>query len=126
MAYVKNSKEIRFIFVGTAAFLIQFLLTWFLLSIGLRAALSVGGAFMVAFTVAYLAHKYWTFSSSVPHHRALPKYFAAQMLALSFSACIAELSAGLLLFPNGLTAVLATVGSALISFYLSSRWVFTQ
>ncbi|MDP1539522.1 MAG: GtrA family protein [Moraxellaceae bacterium] len=122
----KHSKETRFIFVGTAAFLIQFLLTWFFLSIGLRAAFSVGGAFTVAFIVAYLAHKYWTFSSSVPHHRALPKYFAVQMLALSFGALIAELFANFLLFPNGLTAIAATVGSALISFYLSSRWVFTK
>ncbi len=122
----KHSKEIRFIVVGTTAFLVQFLLTWYLLSIGIRAAVAVGGAFIVAFTVAYLAHKYWTFSSRVPHHRALPKYFAAQILALSSGVLIAELSASFLLFPNSLTAVAATVGSALISFYLSSRWVFTR
>lgn len=121
---LNKGKEIRFIIVGASALLIQLLLTWYLLSIGIRAAVSVICAFLVAFVFAYLAHKYWTFDSDAPHSRALPKYFLAQMLALTCGALLAELLVNLLAFPNSLIATLATVSSAMISYYLSSRWVF--
>ena len=41
---VKINKELRFIFVGGSTFVVQLLLTLFLLNIGVRAALAVGGA----------------------------------------------------------------------------------
>jgi putative flippase GtrA len=121
---LNTKKEIRFIFVGTSAFLIQLLLTWYFLGFGVRAAIAVAVAFIVAFTFAYLMHKYWTFSSDVSHYRALPKYFFAQMLALACGVLSAEFFLNFLGFSNSLTAIAATFCSAAISFYLSSRWVF--
>lgn len=121
---LNQGKKIRFIIVGASAFLIQLLLTWYLLSVGIRAAVSVMCAFFVVFVFAYLAHKYWTFDSGAPYSRALPKYFLAQMLALTCGALLSELVANLLALPNSLIATLATVISAMISYYLSSLWVF--
>lgn len=116
---------IRFLIVGVLASILQFVLTYGFMRLGLMPALAVSVAFMVAFASAYSAHRRWTFSSvRVVHGRALPRYALTQCLSLALGACMAEICARLAL-PHALTAAAATLASGGLSYVLSSRWVFS-
>lgn len=117
---------LRFIVVGATTATLYFVLTYVLLFYNFRPALAILCAYSLAFIFAYVAHKSWSFSLKAPHAHILPKYFLAQILSLAFGVMIAELFFYALSMPHMWTAMAATIGSSLLSFYLSSRWVFSD
>lgn len=124
MSSQEAATTVRFIIVGVSAAALQAGLTYLLLHRGLRAGLAVIVAGGTAFVCAYLAQKFWTFASEQSHYQALPRYFATQLFCALLAALTGEVSAQLMHWPDGVTAILATGVASVTSYFLSSRWVF--
>ena len=116
---------IRFVITGGAAALI-FAATAFALRSWFEAPpfLASGTAFLAGFVFAYPLQRQWTFGGRHGHRKALPRYFAAQIICLALSALISQ---ALVVVGGAQPAVMAvgTVGAVgLVSLILTRFWVF--
>lgn len=118
---------LRFLVVGVAAAICQFILTWLLLALaGVTAGLASAMAFGLVFIMAYRLQRGWTFASSASHARTLPRYAVTQLFAAGLGALVAELSWHLLRWPDAAVALASTMASGGLAYVLSSRWVFAR
>lgn len=115
---------IRFVIVGGTGAGLLFGLSYLFLRLGLPSILSGIVAYAAAFVTAYLLQRNWTFQGGAPHRRALPRYFAVQALCAVLSGVAIHVLADTLNYPSGVAAFVATGFVGIVSFVLSSRWVF--
>lgn len=115
---------LRFAMVGAAAALLLFLLSWLFVSLGAPPFAGSVAAYAIAFAVAYLAQRGWTFSGAHSHGRALPRYFAVQLGCALGSGAVAHAAVEGLGFSAILMSAVVTVAASAMSFVLSALWVF--
>ena len=120
---VKSSESVRFLVVGFSATVLQFLFSWWFLWLGLRPAIAALLAFCLAFIFAYNSHRSWTYATTMRHRVLLPRYIAAQLVCALSVAMVTELTISFH-FSNVVSAMCATLVSATLAYFLTSRWVF--
>lgn len=70
-------KLLRYAIIGGIATLVHAVILWLFVAIAdLRPSLATILGFLVAFSVSYFGHYYFTFQSNEPHGRALPRFLA--------------------------------------------------
>lgn len=122
---MKTSQTLRFLVVGLSAMLLQFICSWWFLWLGFRPAIAALIAFLLAFIFAYNCHRNWTFATTLDHRIILPRYIMAQLVCAVSAAIISEVTFSLL-YPHVVSAMCATLVSAALAYFLTSRWVFAS
>jgi putative flippase GtrA len=110
--------------VGAGAALLFFLLSWGLVSLGMRPFTGSVLAYGTAFVVAYTAQHGWTFEGEHEHSRSLPRYLAVQVGCAAFSGIVSHVSVAGFGFSPLLMSAVTTVAASAASYVLSSLWVF--
>lgn len=114
----------RFVATGLGAALLLLVMTWSLAALGLAPFAAGALGYALAFAVAYLVQRSWSFRGRHAHRHALPRYLAAQALAALTSGAAAHLATAMLSWGHGASAFTATVAASAVSFVLSLFWVF--
>jgi putative flippase GtrA len=118
---------VRFVIVGSVSALLFFLLFYVLNQIGdivpiFASALAYG----VTFPLTYVAHRVWTFRSSGPVSRSLPRYLLVQLTCLVLSSLLTQGLYSIVEFKGFAIAGAATVIASGVSFLASRIWVFAN
>ena len=116
----------RFVAVGGGAAALFFVLSYLFVKAGLTPFIGSTLAYALAFLCAYLGQRGWTFGGTHTHGDAFPRYLAAQLACALLAGIIAHLAVfGLGASPSVMSA-LSTVAASIVSYVLSSRWVFAK
>ena len=119
-----SRRLIRFVVVGASAALLQFGLTLALIRLDVRPAVAACLAFLAALFCAYSGQRRWTFASSRRHAVLLPRYAGAQAVVMGVTALAAELMSTFTMASPFQISAVATLLAGLLSYVLSSVWVF--
>lgn len=122
---MRLSTDVRFLVVGTGAFILQVFLTYFLLRTELLAAISSGIAFSLTFFIAFYFHSTWVFKCHGAFGLNFYKYLIAQFLCLMINMLLSSFLIGFGV-DNGLCSLIATFFPALTGWVLSRSWVFIK
>jgi putative flippase GtrA len=117
----------RFIVVGVTCAIVYFVLSLlFQLQLRFNPFFASIAAYGLAFGLAYVLQKTWTFRSSVDHRVSLPRYAVLQVGCALFTASVTQF----LSFMGDVSPVyisfFATGLACLVSYILSSSWVFAD
>ena len=115
---------IRFAIVGLGATLLLFTLTYVFSRLGMQAFLAGLVAYAIAFLMAYAGQRVWTFGGSHDHSHAFPRYLAAQLGCATASALVGHICFEVFASSPFWTSAAVTATSGVMSYLLSSRWVF--
>ena len=119
-------RAVRFLTVGLGAALLFFVLTYALVSLGMPPFAGTVMAYAAAFAIAYSAQRSWTFGGGHAHGRALPRYFILQAACALGSGLLAHVAAEKLQMSPLAMSLLTTVAASLVSYVVSSFWVFAR
>ena len=119
-------RAVRFLTVGGGAALLFFVLTYALVSLGMPPFAGSAVAYATAFVIAYTAQRNWTFGGSHRHGRALPRYFILQAGCAVGSGVLAHVATEKLQMSPLAMSALTTVAACVVSYVLSSLWVFAD
>ena len=119
-------RTVRFLTVGVGAALLFFVLTYALVSLGMPPFAGTVVAYAAAFVTAYLAQRNWTFGGGHAHGRALPRYFILQAGCALGSGVLAHVAAEKFQMSPLAMSTLTTVAASVVSYFLSSLWVFAD
>lgn len=73
-------RVLRYALIGVCATLVHAAILWLLVTFAdLRPSFATIVGFLAAFNVSYFGHYHFTFHSTEPHHRALPRFFAVAL-----------------------------------------------
>lgn len=89
----------------------------------MRPAFAAILAFCLAFIFSYNCHRNWAFSTTKSHRALLPRYIMAQLICVTSAAIATEVTYSLQ-YPDVISALCATLVSAVLAYFLTSRWVF--
>lgn len=116
----------RFLIVGGGAAALLWLLTFVFLRLGAPAFASGLGAYAIAFVVAYLLQRNWTFGGAGRHRRTLPRYFLVQASCALASGGLSHLLTSTLGWPAIAASLTMTVCVSAFSYLASTYWVFAD
>jgi putative flippase GtrA len=116
-------RPVRFVAVGVGA---AALFSYLLVSVGMAPFAGTVVAYAVAFAAAYAAQRAWTFGARHDHGHALPRYFLIQVVCALLSGALAHVLVAYLQIPPFAMSAIITVGASLASYFLSSRWAFSE
>lgn len=119
-----NRRVGRFVIVGGALAGLFLILSYLLTASGLSPFLGCLVAYALAFAIGYLVQRCWTFESDQRHSRALPRYFILQAGCALLSGLVAQGSVDFLGLPLSVMSVLTAGFAGVVSFVVSSTWVF--
>ncbi len=123
---LNSSRPLRFIVAGVSGLVLLFVLTYVLASAGVAPFFASSSAYAICFITIYLVHRYWTFSSDVPHGQALPRYLVVQLACALLSGFIAYGLVALLGLKPFVMSVLTALAASAISYFATSMWVFAK
>lgn len=119
---------LSFIGIGGGAALVFVLVS--ALAVGLPTGLPkwvVSAACYAAFIgPVYLLHRRYSFRSSAPHLRALPRYVAVQLTAVALAALFSWIAYGVIGLPSLFAALLVAALTAGVNFVVLRRWAFAD
>lgn len=73
-------RVLRYALIGVCATLVHAAILWLLVTFAdLRPSFATIVGFLAAFSVSYFGHYHFTFHSTEPHRRALPRFFAVAL-----------------------------------------------
>jgi putative flippase GtrA len=121
---VFDSTVIRFIVTGGGAAALFFVLSVAFVTTGAPPFWGSLAAYAVAFLASYLLQRGWTFRSLHRHGHALPRYLILQLGCALSSAAAAQALVSLFAAPVLLMSFIATGFAGVVSYVLSSKWVF--
>ena len=128
MSGVVDRELVRFVVVGVGSAGVLYLSGYLLQSLmGLAVFEATATAYLGAFVVAYLSHKFWTFGNRVSHQQALPRYLLTQLVCALLTAQVTTQFS--VLFPGlrpAYYAGFATLLASTLSFISSKFWVFAD
>jgi putative flippase GtrA len=119
-------RAVRFLAVGIGAALLFFALTYALVSLGMPPFAGTVVAYAAAFVTAYWAQRNWTFGGGHAHGRALPRYFVLQAGCALGSGVLAHVASEKFQMLPLTMSTLTTVAAGVVSYFLSSLWVFAD
>jgi putative flippase GtrA len=108
--------------IGTAALFL--LLSYSFMLAGMSPFWGTLLAYALAFLAGYTAQRNWTFGSRHSHAHSLPRYLILQAICGMSSGLFAKTAAHLFGFSPFALSVITTGVVGLISFIVSSLWVF--
>jgi putative flippase GtrA len=114
----------RFLITGVGANLLFLLLSYAFVRGSVAPFWASMAAYAIAFVVSYLAQRNWTFEARHRHARSLPRYFVLQLGCATLSGGLAEGAVRVVGLPPLAMAVFTAGVVGLISYVLSSTWVF--
>lgn len=104
----------------------MFALSYLFVSFGIQPFLGTIIAYAVAFAVAYTAQRAWTFGARHGHGHAFPRYCAIQVVCALLSGVLAHLLVAYFQTPPLAMSFVTTVAASIASYFLSSRWAFSE
>jgi putative flippase GtrA len=119
-----RSQTVRFVLVGGGSAALLMALTYLFLHLGVPPFPAGLGAYAIAFVVAYLLQRNWTFGGAGSHARTLPRYFALQVCLALLSGVLSHLMVKTFGWPKAEASAAMTLCVSAISYFGSSRWVF--
>ena len=127
LARFQGATAIRFLIVGVSAAVLYFVLfSVFYIYFDYFAFVATVFAYSIAFGCAYLAHKFWTYQSSVPVAQSLPRYFILQLLSVAATSLVTQFSVSVLGLESFLVSIVATLFAGVFNYIFSSLWVFSS
>jgi len=121
-----ENQTVRFLFSGGMTACLYFGLIYVLLTLGVTSWLSALLAYLVAFSVGYTAHKFFTFQSRSNHSVSLPRYAALQIGCAAIAAVSASVVERFGLTQPLSISLLSTIALGVVSYLVSSKWVFSN
>lgn len=119
-----GSRLPRFAISGIGAALLFLLLSYSLMVVGMSPFWATLLAYALAFLAGYTAQRNWTFGGRHPHTRSLPRYFVLQGICAIGSGLFAKTATHLFGLTPFALSIITTGAVGLISFVVSSLWVF--
>lgn len=121
-----SAQPLRFIIAGGFGMVLFFVLAYLFSIFGLAPFTASTIAYAICFVTIYLIHRNWTFSTSVPHGQALPRYLVVQLFCALGSGLVAHLLVVVFgLQPFAMSALTAVAASG-ISYFATSLWAFAE
>lgn len=124
MSGLFDCTAIRFIVTGAGAAALFFVLSVAFVTAGAPPFLGSLAAYAIAFLASYLLQLGWTFRGLHRHGHALPRYLILQLSCALLSAAAAQALVALFAAPVLLMSFIATGFAGVVSYVLSSTWVF--
>ena len=121
-----DKRIVRFTVVGGGAAGFYFALSYLFVRAGLAPFAGSAIGYIIAFFCAYLAQRRWTFGGTHAHSEAFPRYLAAQLACAVLAGAVAHFAVFELGAAPAVMAALSTLVSSIVSYVLSSRWVFAR
>jgi len=116
---------LRFLVVGVGAAALYAVLSYALVTAGMRPFVGSTFAYLLAFAIAYTAQRAWTFGAQQQHRVAFPRYAMLQLGCAALGGAVSQLATWLGASPLTMSVLAAIVTSA-VSYVASSRWVFVR
>ena len=120
-----RQRALRFLVAGVPITLCDYVAFKFFVLAGLNPSWARAASFGVAFALAFLLHRWWTFGSTTPWQRDLGAYFAARALFFLLALLLfTVLQKGLGLGPDLaflLQVPVQPIGNFLVGHYLVFR-----
>ncbi|MDH7799668.1 MULTISPECIES: GtrA family protein [unclassified Beijerinckia] len=111
--------------VGVGAATVYFLCAMALLRVGVRpAALTSLIAYAISGVFSYLGHRLFTFQSSAPHGRTLPRFVLANATGYLIAVLVPLLLTDVMNWPPLIATVLVCVAVPATNFILLTMFVF--
>jgi putative flippase GtrA len=120
-----SSTPVRFVAVGASLAALYFVLVLTLLTLGMGPIGSSLLSYAIALAVGYLAQSRWTFGEGRVHRRSPARYITVQLSGAILSATAAHASS-LYDFSTPLVSFFATAIAGVVSYFLTSLWVFPR
>lgn len=114
----------KYLFFGTSAFIIDFILLWvFVSQIHFAPWLAASLAFVISTAFAFYSQKYFTFHSSASTKQSLPRYLALWFVNMVFTATVVQLFDNV--FDLYLVGKVCTVAiTTLWNYPIMQNWVY--
>jgi len=121
-------QALSFLVIGTGAALAFVGLSSFILGLGLPLADWVLSALCYAAFIVpvYLLHRRFSFESSAPHGRALPRYVAVQLLGLALATMFSFVAYGVVGLPTVAASLLVIAMTSAVNFLILKVWAFGE
>ncbi len=118
---------VRFAGIGVFATLVHGLtLNLLVLGVGLHPTLANVGAFLVAFSISYFGHYYFSFRSRQDHVAAAPKFFIAALIGLTLNTLTFAIIVNLLQLHYMIAFAAVIIILPPIMFLISRKFVFSS
>jgi len=114
----------RFAISGLGAAVLFLLLSYAFMTAGMSPFWGTLLAYALAFLAGYTAQRNWTFGGRHPHAHSLPRYFILQGICAMGSGLFAKTATHLFGLPPLELSIVMTGVVGVISFVVSSLWVF--
>jgi putative flippase GtrA len=121
-----NLTKFRFLLVGGSVAAIYFVLVLILLTLNFNAPLAAIISYLISFLIGYAGQKGLTFRSKSRHATTMPRYAILQFLCAIAAATSAAATERIGFVEPFVIAAVTTTVLGLISYYVSSSWVFRQ
>jgi len=121
-------QALAFIAIGGGAALAFVAVSSFMVSLGLPLADWVVSALCYGAFIGpvYLLHRRYSFNSSAPHGRALPRYVAVQLVGLTLAALFSFVAYGVVGLPSVAAALVVTGLTSAVNFFILRIWAFGE
>ena len=117
----------RFIIIGGGAAATHYTVALALVHSGLEPQRANVLAFLVAFNVSYLGHRFWTFADTHLRHReSLPRFAVVAGSSFALNALLFHLLLRYTGMPYYLALALVLVAVAALTFFTSRLWAFVR
>lgn len=121
-------QALSFLVIGGGAALAFVALSSLVLGLGLPLADWIASALCYAAFIVpvYLLHRRFSFASSAPHERALPRYVAVQMVGLGLATLFSFVAYGVVGLPTLAASLLVIALTSAVNFLVLKVWAFGE
>lgn len=105
---------------------LYFFLVVIFAKIGFRVGLAALTAYLLTFSIGYIAQKRFSFNSRSKHRESLPRYAVLQLLCAVSAMASANLAEVAGIQEPYMIGLITTLVLGIVSYFASSRWVFTK
>nr|WP_070960815.1 GtrA family protein [Hyphomonas sp. Mor2] len=117
----------RFGIVGVLATVTHALILWALVEfVQMRPSIATVIGFLVAFNVSYFGHYYFTFRSTEPHRRALPRFAATATAGALLNWLIFVIGTDVLAWHYWIAFGISIVAVPIFVYFVSRRVAFER
>lgn len=122
----RRATQARFLLVGALVAGLYFVLVLILLNLNVSSPLAAIISYLIAFLLGYAGQKSLTFRSKSRHATTVLKYAVLQFSCAIAAAVSAVVTERIGFREPFVIAAVTTLILGIVSYYVSSRWVFRQ